>query len=128
MPQYSHSVSNNTIFAYIGTRETAFIHAITSAGVAYSVTRSCSAGIFPNCDKCDRTKKGNVDKSGEWKWGDCNDNVYDGLSFAEEFIDSAEKYVDRIRRSRRRHLRRTMNLHNNGAGRLVSSPGFIANI
>eukprot|EP00795_Rhopilema_esculentum_P000019 gene19-9616_t len=102
-----------------GTKETAFIHAITSAGVAFSVTQSCSRGMFPDCDKCDKSKKGHVDKSGEWKWGECNDNVNEGLKFAEEFIDSTEKYVDRIRRSRKRHLRRTMNLHNNRAGRLA---------
>ena len=105
----------------IGTKETAFIHAITSAGVAFSVTQSCSRGMFPDCDKCDKSKKGHVDKSGEWKWGECNDNVNEGLKFAEEFIDSTEKYIDRIRRSRKRHLRRTMNLHNNRAGRLVCS-------
>lgn len=112
-----HSVFGPTLDR--GTKETAFIHAITSAGVAFSVTDSCSKGIFPNCDKCDKIKKGSVDKSGEWKWGDCNVNVYDGLTFAEEFIDSAEAYVERIRRSRRKYLRKIMNLHNNGAGRLA---------
>ncbi len=95
------------------------MHAVTSAGVVYSVTRSCSAGMFPDCEKCDTSKRGRVDKSGEFQWGDCNDNVYHGAEFAEEFIDSAEKYAERIRRSRRKYLKRVMNLHNNKAGRLV---------
>eukprot|EP00794_Sanderia_malayensis_P006754 gene6754-7513_t len=103
----------------IGTKETAFVHAITSAGVVFSVTRSCSAGMFPDCEKCDTSKRGHVDKSGEWKWGDCNDNVFYGAEFAEKFIDSSEKYAERIRRSRKKYLKRVMNLHNNKAGRLA---------
>lgn len=37
-----------------GTREAAFVHAITSAGVAYAVTRVCSSGQLMKCG-CDRT-------------------------------------------------------------------------
>ena len=75
--------------------------------------------MFPDCDKCDKSKQGHVDESGEWKWGDCNDNINYGMTFAERFIDSAERYVERIRRSKKKYFRKKMNLHNNKAGRLV---------
>merc|ERR1712025_1331950 len=37
-----------------GTREASFVHAISSAGVAHAVTRSCSSGELENCG-CDRS-------------------------------------------------------------------------
>lgn len=41
------------------TRETAFVHAITSAGVIYAVTQGCSTGRIQNCP-CDRTLSGKL--------------------------------------------------------------------
>lgn len=51
-----------------GTREAAFVHAITSAGVAYAVTRVCSSGQLMKCG-CDRTVYG-VETGFQWagKW------------------------------------------------------------
>lgn len=40
-----------------GTRESAFVHAISSAGVAHALTRACSSGELENCG-CDRSLKG----------------------------------------------------------------------
>ena len=40
-----------------GTREASFVHAISSAGVAHAVTRSCSSGELENCG-CDRSLRG----------------------------------------------------------------------
>ncbi|MBZ3886759.1 Protein Wnt-8a [Sciurus carolinensis] len=39
------------------TRETSFIHAISSAGVMYTITKNCSMGDFENCG-CDESKNG----------------------------------------------------------------------
>ena len=39
------------------TREASFVHAISSAGVAHAVTRSCSSGELENCG-CDRSLRG----------------------------------------------------------------------
>ena len=41
----------------IGTREMAFVHAISSAGVAHALTRACSSGELENCG-CDRSLRG----------------------------------------------------------------------
>uniref|UniRef100_A0AAQ5ZZS6 Protein Wnt n=1 Tax=Amphiprion ocellaris TaxID=80972 RepID=A0AAQ5ZZS6_AMPOC len=38
-------------------RETAFVHAISSAGVMYTLTRNCSLGDFDNCG-CDDSRNG----------------------------------------------------------------------
>ena len=45
------------IFLLTGTREMAFVHAISSAGVAHALTRACSSGSLENCG-CDRSLRG----------------------------------------------------------------------
>ena len=51
-----------------GTREAAFVYAISSAGVAFAVTRACSSGELEKCG-CDRTVHG-VSPQGECgRWG-----------------------------------------------------------
>jgi len=42
------------LWVLVGTREAAFVHAITSAGVVYAVTRACSSGQLHRCG-CDRS-------------------------------------------------------------------------
>lgn len=94
-----------------GCRETAFIFAITSAGVTHSVARSCSEGSIESCT-CDYRRRG--PGGPDWHWGGCSDNVDFGRVFGREFVDSNEKGRD---------LRFLMNLHNNEAGRLVGRMG-----
>lgn len=48
----------------------------------------------------------------DWEWGGCSDNIGFGFKFSREFVDTGE---------RGRTLREKMNLHNNEAGRIVSS-------
>lgn len=45
------------VCAISGTREAAFVYAISSAGVAFAVTRACSSGELDKCG-CDRTVQG----------------------------------------------------------------------
>ncbi|RWS08727.1 wingless protein-like protein, partial [Dinothrombium tinctorium] len=88
-------------------RETAFVYAITSAGVAHAVARACSEGIIETCS-CDYRNNRRPNGIG-WEWGGCSDNIEFGYKFARAFVDAAE---------RGRDLRFVMNLHNNEAGRL----------
>nr|XP_002742304.1 PREDICTED: protein Wnt-10a [Saccoglossus kowalevskii] len=95
-----------------GYKETAFVHAIASAGVAFQVTRSCAEGRHPadcGCDKTSRTAPPGVD----WKWGGCSHNVDFGEEFAQKFLD--------IREKGRSDVHSRINLHNNAAGRSIVS-------
>ncbi|XP_059679583.1 protein Wnt-4-like [Gavia stellata] len=91
-----------------GTRESAFIHAISAAGIAFAVTRACSRGELEKCG-CDRKIRG-VSPEG-FQWSGCSDNLSYGIAFSQAFVDNPE-------RSRGMSSSRTlMNLHNNEAGR-----------
>lgn len=45
------------LFCFLATKETAFVHAISAAGVMYALTKNCSMGDFDNCG-CDESKTG----------------------------------------------------------------------
>lgn len=100
----------------VATKETAFIYAATSAGVAHAVTEACSAGNLTECS-CDVSRHGETTPDG-WKWGGCSDNVQYGLWFAESFVDAPDR--TRQVEARAKNIRALMNLHNNEVGRKVS--------
>ena len=109
-----------------GTRETAFVYAATSAGVAHAVTEACSAGNLTDCS-CDSAGgqgggRGASAPPDGWKWGGCSDNVQYGLWFSESFVDASDR--DRQRQRGPRDVRALMNLHNNEVGRKVSARSF----
>ncbi|ROT83995.1 putative secreted signaling factor WNT16 [Penaeus vannamei] len=80
-------------------KETAFIYAVTSAGVVHAVTQACSSGNLTDCS-CDMSKQG-------------LDNLRFGIQFARQFVDAPEKE----RHKKFKRVRNLMNLHNNEAGR-----------
>ncbi|VDP14929.1 unnamed protein product [Soboliphyme baturini] len=93
---------------FSGTRETAFVHAISAAGVAHTVTKDCSSGKLEKCG-CDRSISGFSQQG--FQWAGCSDNIHYGTAFSRQFVDAHE-------RRKKRHLDRIlMNLHNNEAGR-----------
>ncbi|XP_074646568.1 protein Wnt-16-like [Tubulanus polymorphus] len=96
-----------------GTRETAFIHGITSAGVVHAVTQSCNAGNLTDCS-CDMSKAGMRTADG-WQWGGCNDNINYGVWFAKAFVDAPDIFdpVTGV------GVKNMANLHNNEVGRQV---------
>ncbi|XP_031779559.1 protein Wnt-5b-like [Nasonia vitripennis] len=98
----------------LGSRETAFVHAITAAGVVYSLGRACRDGQLSSCG-CSRSGRPK-DLNREWIWGGCGDNLEYGYKFAQSFVDVRERERSYKRRSRQ-HGRSLMNLHNNEAGR-----------
>ena len=46
---------------FAATKETAYVQAITSAGVMYDLTRQCSSGFYNVCS-CDGSKRGEKGK------------------------------------------------------------------
>jgi len=98
-----------------GYRETAFVYAISAAGVAHSVARACSMGrlLSCGCDASNYVGKAPANTKGvQWKWGGCSHNLDYGIDFSRQFLDAREKAGD---------IQSTVNLHNNQAGRLVSA-------
>lgn len=164
------------LFSLADTRETAFVNAITAAGIAFTIAKACSMGELVECS-CDknlvrhnvllnnhqmtttdntmnpnmgknnknRSKKPRrngdaknrqrksknqrrtppqtplptVDASGQpvvgenWEWSGCDDNVNFGNRKSKDFLDA------RLRR--RSDIKTLVKIHNNDAGRLVSS-------
>lgn len=93
----------------VASRESAFVHAITSAGVVHEVTRACSQGELKDCT-CDTNH--NMTSEEGFEWGGCSDNIAYSLRIAKLFVDSVEQDRD---------ARAKMNLHNNFVGRRVSA-------
>ncbi|CAH1795484.1 unnamed protein product [Owenia fusiformis] len=103
----------HTLFKRNGPRankEHSFVHAISSAGVMYIITRNCSQGDFDNCN-CDVSRDGKFtfqENGVKWKWGGCSDNVIFGEQISEQFLDALETTKD---------SRATVIRHNNAVGR-----------
>ncbi|RMC10184.1 hypothetical protein DUI87_12984 [Hirundo rustica rustica] len=95
-----------------GTKETAFISAVTAAGLVHSVTRSCSAGNVTECS-CDVTLRHGGSASEGWHWGGCSDDIHYGMSFSRKFLDAPVKNIT----GKSGSGLVAMNLHNNEAGR-----------
>lgn len=102
---------------FTGTKESAFVHSLAAAAVAYSVTQACSIGRLDVCG-CGRTPKMKL-KNKNWMWGGCSDNIAYGVRFSDKFTDAVER--KRMKGLEKIAMRRAiMNIHNNEAGRLVS--------
>ena len=95
-----------------GFRETAFVHAIISAGMTQAIATSCRMGKLGTCG-CDASVTG---EGPGYTWGGCSDNIGYGAEFAAQFMDSREKGSD---------IKSLMNLHNNRAGRMVGITQYL---
>ncbi|XP_071817103.1 protein Wnt-7b-like isoform X1 [Apostichopus japonicus] len=92
------------------TRESAFLRAITSAGVTHAITQACSRGNLTDCS-CDRSKDTALRDDG-WQWGGCSADIRYGLQFSELFMDASHMPDN---------AKGLMNIHNNEVGRRVLS-------
>lgn len=89
-------------------RETAFVQAITTASLVYTVTKNCSRGELVGCG-CD-VKKVNED---EFIWSGCSDHVDQAEIIAEHFLEKKPS-------KRSLDIYGLAELHNSRAGRIVS--------
>nr|XP_039266319.1 protein Wnt-4-like [Styela clava] len=112
-----------------GSRESAFLHALSSAAVVYTSTKHCSNGDIDGC-KCDKSWNKIAPKSDAFQWSDCSDNVDWGIYFSRAFLNSGElslKSEEPNGRNRSKSAKLTRrfqnkvftNLHNNKVGRIV---------
>ncbi|GAB6018701.1 Wnt10p [Chamberlinius hualienensis] len=104
-----------------GYRESAFVHAVTAAGVVQSIARACSLGKLMSCG-CGQSSipfpSGPYAVSpgssrSNWRWSGCNHNIDFGVQFSKMLLDSREKGSQDI------HSK--INTHNNQVGRGVVS-------
>ncbi|CAJ0570184.1 unnamed protein product, partial [Mesorhabditis spiculigera] len=89
----THKVIGDVLLAE-GTRESAFVHAISAAGVSYRVTRDCAKGLNEGCG-CDQTRH----------------------EIPELSTESVHTIVPRKSNSSAQAEQTVVNLHNNRAGR-----------
>ncbi|OQV21261.1 Protein Wnt-11 [Hypsibius exemplaris] len=110
-----------------GTREQAFVAALSSAAVVHSLAKACAAGSLPNCN-CGPMP--NEPPSGDFKWGGCADDVSYGMKVSRLFTDVPynfkyqasyqQKKKDRIVTWKKSRMARAeLTLHNQLAGRRV---------
>lgn len=98
-----------------GSREQAFVYALSSAALAQSVAKACAMGIAKRCG-CGAIP--NEPPPGDWKWGGCGDNIAHGSVFSRVFTEApyAKKKFSKAR---------AVNIHNNRVGREVSDTWHI---
>lgn len=100
--QFRHSqwncstISNQTVFGTsinnLASREAAFVHAVTAAGVLQAIARSCRNGDIGKCSCSTSKRPANLNK--DWIWGGCGDNVEYGYKFTKTFVDMSEKSLN----------------------------------
>ena len=120
-PPCIHCCCSFVVCLLAGSREQAFVFALSSTAVLQAVAKTCSTGAASKCG-CGRSPSASVEVGGGggvegFKWGGCADNVAFGAEFSRAFCDARWTSA----KSRRRNKRAATNLHNNNAGRRVST-------
>ncbi|CAH2104948.1 unnamed protein product [Euphydryas editha] len=95
-----------------GFRETAFLYALTAAGVAHAIARACAQGRLLSCGCDPLGYRASHDRGrarvNKWEWSGCSHNLAFGIEFSKKFLDVREEVDD---------LQSKINVHNNNAGR-----------
>lgn len=100
----------------IGYRETAFAYAVSSAGVAHSVSKACGQGKLESCGCDPKSQRGNggfgsSSTLADWRWSGCSHNMDFGVKFSRFLLDSRQRGQD---------IHSRIHLHNSHVGRTVS--------
>lgn len=101
-----------------GTREAAFVYALSAATISHTIARACTSGDLRLCS-CGPIPA-EIPEPG-YRWGGCADNLHYGLIMGSKFSDAPMK----MKRSGS-HANKLMHLHNSEVGRQVSNmDGFL---
>ncbi|CAH2281861.1 Wnt-9a [Pelobates cultripes] len=93
-----------------GCKETAFLYAISSAGLTHAMAKACSAGRMERCT-CDEAP--DLENKEAWQWGGCGDNLKYSNKFVKEFLGKKNS----------KDLRARVDLHNTNVGIKVIKAG-----
>ncbi|CRK93514.1 CLUMA_CG007047, isoform A [Clunio marinus] len=66
-------------------KETAFVHALTAAGLTYQISRACAEGKMTRCQCANERRPDTATK--QFRWGGCSDNVKHGKRVARNFLE-----------------------------------------
>ncbi|CAI5453441.1 unnamed protein product [Caenorhabditis angaria] len=101
----------------IASKESAYVYAISAAGVSHALSKACSKGLINECGCGDHptstsTLLPHSYETKDFIWSGCSDNVKFGNQFGRRFVDQYDKQHSEQPRSK-------MNLHNNRVGRRI---------
>lgn len=94
-----------------GTRESAFVYALSAAAISHTIARACTSGDLRLCS-CGPIP-GEIPEPG-YRWGGCADNLHYGLVMGSKFSDAPMKM-----KKSGSHANKLMHLHNSEVGRQV---------
>ncbi|XP_071990018.1 protein Wnt-11 [Engystomops pustulosus] len=94
-----------------GTRESAFVYALSAATISHTIARACTVGDLPGCS-CGPIPGETLDQGS--RWGGCADNVNYGLMMGSKFSDAPMKM-----KKAGSQANKLMHLHNSEVGRQV---------
>lgn len=94
--------------ASLGFKETAFLYAISSAGLTHAMAKACSAGRMERCT-CDEAP--DLENRKAWQWGGCGDNLKYANKFVKDFLGKRSN----------KDLRARVDMHNTNVGMKVSA-------
>lgn len=97
-----------------GTRESAFVYALSAAAISHAIARACTTGDLPGCS-CGPVP-GEPPGPGN-RWGGCADNLSYGLLMGAKFSDAPMKV-----KKTGSQANKLMRLHNSEVGRQVTTP------
>lgn len=101
-----------------GTREAAFVYALSAAAISHTIARACTSGDLKLCS-CGPIP-GEIPEPG-YRWGGCADNLHYGLMVGSKFSDAPMKMK---KKSGGSHANKLMHLHNSEVGRQVLYHSF----
>uniref|UniRef100_A0A3P9J1S5 Protein Wnt n=1 Tax=Oryzias latipes TaxID=8090 RepID=A0A3P9J1S5_ORYLA len=93
-----------------GFKETAFLYAISSAGLTHAIAKACSAGRMERCT-CDEAP--DLENRKAWQWGGCGDNLKYAYKFVKDFLGKRSNKDPRAR----------VDMHNTNVGMKVIKAG-----
>lgn len=91
---------------HAGFKETAFLYAISSAGLTHAMAKACSAGRMERCT-CDEAP--DLENRKAWQWGGCGDNLKYSNKFVKDFLGKRSN----------KDLRARVDMHNSHVGMKV---------